>query len=412
MESSTLTALDILSQKNVSSLFQPILSIKKMGVIGLEALGHGIKPDTQEIIEPRELYRELGENKTKLALDRLFRDKGLEGFAQIQKQVPDLLLFLNIESSILTPEVVGSGHLHNRVRDLHLDPSRVVIEISPSENMNSDAILKFVEMQRSNGFLIALEEANNSEACLNQILNLYPDIVKLESSFVQELGKNPFKREGVKTVTQLAHNLGALVTACGVENEEDALSALELGVDMLQGGYFSKPKKSDTSTLGLKARIVFLGTRYRRLMTDRINRDKELKKKCLETALALFQPQQNMKFTDYKEVAFAKYFQKYPQLECVYLLSQDGVQVSDTLCNLKKVQERRRHLFQPAPQGTDHSMKEYYYALTYNNLPHYLTDPYISLASGNLCITFSGVLTNGDTEKTYIFCADIDVSQV
>jgi EAL domain-containing protein (putative c-di-GMP-specific phosphodiesterase class I) len=412
MELPTLTALEILAQKNVSSLFQPILSIKKMGVVGLEALAHGVKSGTQEMVPPQELYRELGENKSKLALDRLFRDKGLEGFVEIQSKVPDLLLFLNIESSILTPEVVGSGHLVQRVQSLRLNPSGIVIEISPSENMNMDAVLKFVEMQRSNQFLIALEDVNNTGSCVNQILSLYPDLVKLDASFVQDMGKDPFKREGIKTVVNLAHKLGALVIANGVENEEDALCALELGVDMLQGGYFSKPKKSDSSTLGLKARIVFLGSRYRRMMTDRMNRDKDLKNRCLEIALALFQPLQKNSTIDLDEAAFTKYFLKYPQLECLYILSQDGVQVSETFCNLKKVPERRQHLFQPAPKGTDHSLKEYYYALTYNNLSHYLTDPYISLASGNLCITFSGVLTDKTTEKAHIFCADIDVSQI
>ena len=57
-------------------------------------------------------------------------------------------------------------------------------------------------------------------------------------------------------------------------------------------------------------------------------------------------------------------------------------------------------------------MKEYYYGLTYNNLTRYMTEPYISLASGNLCITFSGVMNDPATGKVQILCADIDVSQV
>ncbi len=200
--------------------------------------------------------------------------------------------------------------------------------------------------------------------------------------------------------------------ANGVENEEDALSALELGADMLQGSYFSKPQKSDTPTLGLKARIVFMGSRYRRLMAERMSRDKERKNKCQEIALALFESLEDTTSNDYYEEAFAKFFPKYPQLECLYLLNQDGVQVTETVCNLSKVPERRQFLFQPAPRGTDHSLKEYYYALTYNKLSRYLTEPYISLASGNPCVTFSGVLADKAAGKTYIFCADIDVSQV
>ena len=407
-----IAALDILAQKSVTSLFQPILSIKKMGVVGLEALGHGVDTMTQKPIGPRELYRELGENQAKLALDRLFRDKGLEGFAEIQAKVPGLLLFLNIESSILVPEVVGSGHLRNRVQDLGLNPSKIVIEISPSENMDAGAILKFVEMQRSNQFLIGLEEAGPTRASLNHILQLRPDIVKLEEGLVRDAGKDAFKREGMRTVARSAHQVGALMVAKGVETEDDALAALELGADLLQGGYFSKPQKGEATTQGLKARVVFMGSRYRRLMTERMARDTERKNLCQETGLALLRSLEDSTSAYYYEDAFPKFFQKYPRLECLYLLNQDGVQASETVCNLKKVPERRQHLFQPAPKGTDHSLKEYYYALTYNKLKHYLTEPYISLASGNPCVTFSGVLTDPAAEKSYILCADMDVSQV
>ncbi len=104
-----------IEQKSVASFFQPIISIKKIGVVGLEALGRGVESRTQRLIEPQDLYKQLEEKEPRLALDRLFRDKGLEGYAQIRSKIPGLLLFLNIESSILTSDVVGSGHLLKRV---------------------------------------------------------------------------------------------------------------------------------------------------------------------------------------------------------------------------------------------------------------------------------------------------------
>ena len=46
-------------------------------------------------------------------------------------------------------------------------------------------------------------------------------------------------------------------------------------------------------------------------------------------------------------------------------------------------------MFRPAPRGTDHSLKEYFYVLVEVELQKYTTDPYVSLASGNLCRTIS-----------------------
>ena len=403
--------LDLIEQKSVASFFQPIVSIKKIGVVGLEALGRGVDTESQSLIEPQHLYKHLEEKEPRLALDRLFRDKGLEGYTQIRSKIPGLLLFLNIESSILTPDTVGSGYLLKKVREHRLDPSMIVIEISQSEIADKTAVQRFIESQRANDFLIALEDINNSRDKLNQVLQLKPDVVKLERNLVQGMANDPYQREGVRTVVNLSQKLGALVVADGIENEEDALAALDLGVDMLQGNYYSKPQKNDSATLGLKARIVFMASRYRRTMTERMSRDKDRRNRCQTIAVSIFEELNEMDRDD-QEKSLGNFFSKYPQLECLYLLNHDGVQISETVCNLKKVQARKQFLFQPAPRGTDHSLKEYYCGMTYNNLSRYLTEPYISLASGNLCITFTGVLTNPETGKGHILCADIDVSQV
>jgi EAL domain-containing protein (putative c-di-GMP-specific phosphodiesterase class I) len=408
---SDLSTLDLIEQKSAASFFQPIISIKKIGVVGLEAHGRGVNSATKQLIEPEDLYKKIEEQGPRLALDRLFRDKGLEGFAKIQANIPGMLLFLNIDSTILTSNVVGSGYLLKSVRDMGLDPSMVVIEISQSERSDPAAIKKFVETQKAEGFLIALEGINNSREKLNQVLHWSPDVVKLDPSLVQSMAKDAFKREGIRTVVNLAQKLGSLVVADGLENEEDALAALDLGADMLQGIYFSKPQKSDASTLGLKARIVFMASRYRRMMTERMGRDKDRRNRCQVIALSIFEALSEIAPIE-REGELRSFFQKHPQLECLYLLNQDGVQISETVNNTRKVNSRKQFLFQPAPRGTDHSLKEYYYGLTYNSLTRYLTEPYISLASGNLCITFSGVLDDKASGKIQILCADIDVSQV
>ncbi|HVZ81345.1 MAG TPA: EAL domain-containing protein [bacterium] len=405
------SALDLIEQKSAASFFQPIISIKKIGVVGLEAHGRGVDSETKQLIEPEDLYKKLDEKGARLALDRLFRDKGLEGFAKVQSNIPGMLLFLNIDSTILTSDVVGSGYLIKSVREMGLDPSMVVIEIAPEVSSDTAAIRKFVEFHKAEGFLIALEGINNSREKLNQVLHLNPDVVKLDPALVQSMAKDAYKREGVRTVVNLTQKLGSLVVADGLENEEDALTALDLGADMLQGSYFSKPQKSDASTLGLKARIVFMASRYRRMMTERMGRDKDRRSRCQVIALSIFEALSEIPLAD-REGQLASFFPRHPQLECLYLLNQDGVQVSETVCNTRKVQSRKQFLFQPAPRSTDHSLKEYYYGLTYNGMTRYLTEPYISLASGNLCITFSGVLNDPGTGKLQILCADIDVSQV
>ena len=64
-------------------------------------------------------------------------------------------------------------------------------------------------------------------------------------------------------------------------------------------------------------------------------------------------------------------------------------------------------MFRPAPRGTDHSLKEYYYVLVDVELQKYTTDPYVSLASGTLCRTISTRFLDARDGRTYLLCVDV-----
>lgn len=404
--------LALINLKSAAAFYQPIISIKKKSVIGLEAVGRGIDPGNHQLIEAEPLFQLSSEKNISLDLDRLFRLKGLEGFQEIQSKIPGLLLFLGIETSVLTEKVVGSGHLLDMVQKLKLDPNSIVIELSKNEEKDMESVRKFVDNYRAAGFLISLRDVDASRTSLDRVLRLNPDVFKLDPAMVSSLSKDSYKKDSFNSLVNLSRKWGALVIANGVESEEDALVALELGADMLQGMYFSKPQRTEISaTLGLKARIVFVASRFKRQMTEKSNRDKDRKNRYEKIALAILgsfkeKPPEEM------EPRFTESLRLYPQLECLFLLDQDGVQVSETVCNIRKVSDRRRFLFQPAPKATDHSLKDYYYSLVLNGLDRYFTEPYISLASGNLCVTASGVLRNPANDQQYILCMDIDVTKI
>jgi len=321
-------------------------------------------------------------------------------------------LFLGVETSVLTDKVVGSGHLLDMVQKLKLDPNSIVIELSKNEEKDMESVRKFVDNYRSAGFLISLRDVDASRTSLDRVLRLNPDVFKLDPSMVSSLSKDSYKKDSFNSLVNLSRKWGALVIANGVESEEDALVALELGADMLQGMYFSKPQRTEISTtLGLKARIVFVASRFKRQMTEKSNRDKDRKNRYEKIALSILGSYKEKSPED-MESSFTESLRLYPQLECLFLLDQDGVQISETVCNIRKVSDRRRFLFQPAPKATDHSLKDYYYSLVLNGLDRYFTEPYISLASGNLCVTASGVIKNAADGKQYILCMDIDVTKI
>src|SRR5690242_10238896 len=101
MEVRMLTTLqEVLELESVHSYFQPIVSVKKRQHIGAEALArasHG----TGIPIPPAQLFAWAEEEGSSVALDRLCRRRALEGFAQLFKSDPELLLFVNFQVSVL-----------------------------------------------------------------------------------------------------------------------------------------------------------------------------------------------------------------------------------------------------------------------------------------------------------------------
>ena len=73
------------------------------------------------------------------------------------------------------------------------------------------------------------------------MLGLLPlDFVKLDMGFVDHLD-NPKKFHVMKACTTLLHDLGYKIVVEGVETEQQLAIAKDLGIDMAQGYYFSKP---------------------------------------------------------------------------------------------------------------------------------------------------------------------------
>jgi hypothetical protein len=102
-----------------------------------------------------------------------------------------------------------------------------------------------------------------------------------------------------------------------------------------------------------------------------------------------------------------EWIEKFDPIECFYIINEEGMQVSSTVC--KNVNTPRKHpLFRPAEKGADHSLKSYYYHLKILEKKEYLTEPYISLATGNICRTLSVSFPN-DEGRSFILCIDFIV---
>lgn len=399
---------NLIKNQNIITHFQPIVSVKTKSVIGLEALSRGVCPETGKVVAPNKIFELAEQNNLTLELDRLCRQKAMENFRKLQGLNRNMIMFMNFDTSIIDLGVVGSGHLLNQVRGLSLDPDNIVIEIIESRVNDTGALHDFINRHRDYGFLIALDDIGSGYSNLDRIAITKPDLLKVDRCLVSDIHCNYHKQEVLKSLVNLARRIGTLVVAEGVEKEEDAITSLELGVDMLQGFYFSRPVVITGDNMsGINKRINLISDQFRNYMVDKINRAKLRHRHYQAIADRIIDKLSRVNIQFYNRV-LEDLIMQHPNLECIYVLDEWGMQISETYCNYRNIPRHKGPVFRPAPRGTDHSLKDYYYLLANTGMERYTTEPYISLASGNLCITISA-LFNGLVDKhRYILCIDVN----
>ncbi|MDP3427608.1 MAG: EAL domain-containing protein, partial [Humidesulfovibrio sp.] len=120
----SITIEEILENEWISTVFQPLISIKRKALLGVEALARCTAPG--EDIPPTEMFRMAAEAGKLLELDRMCRKKALEAFAPIHFQNRGLIVSINVDGYAIDADVVGSGTLIHQVKALGISPNNVL----------------------------------------------------------------------------------------------------------------------------------------------------------------------------------------------------------------------------------------------------------------------------------------------
>lgn len=392
--------------KNILTHFQPIVSVKSGSVVAMEALSRGHLPELNISFPPDVLFNLATTTEDRLTLDRLCRKLAMKRFAPIHKARRELLLNVNLDMSLVSKAILGSGKFLQAAEKADINPSNIVIEIIESSVQDTDILTSFIDTYRQHGFLIALDDIGTGHSNLDRISQIKPDIIKIDKGLIRDIHREYHKFEIAKALVRLSRNIGAMVIAEGVETEEEVMELMGLGVDIFQGFYFARPAQMEGKPpptprkLGTAARI------FRRRVIDTINEKKALHETYDQAltqvieALGRHAPRQF-------DACLVDLMHCHDDIECMYVLNGHGRQVSSTMCNPYSVSESKRFIYQPAPRGADHSLKEYYLPLS-AGLDKFTTEPYISLASGNLCSTIS-IRFHDKSGHPFILCVDISV---
>ena len=314
---------DIIEQKQLCSYLQPIVSMRSKSIVGFEALARLVDPVLHTIDLPEQLFETARNENAVLELDRLCRHAALSAFAPLYYADRSLMLFLNFESSIIDLGAAGSGYLSRTVAEFGISPENIVIEIVESEVRDIESLERFISAHRAAGFVIALDDVGAGHSNLNRVSIVRPDIIKIDRSLISGIDNEYYKRKVFEALCTLAQSIGTLVLAEGVESAGEVFTTYELGADLYQGYYFSKPQPPLADCFSCISLVASMAEKCRKKTTG-IIAERHLSSKYYRSAMKEIVSQLCVTPSENFDDVLLRNLPDVAECECLYLLDING----------------------------------------------------------------------------------------
>ena len=234
---------DALARKQFRVLFQPKFDIRpEVPVIcGAEALVRWKHPELGMIspgvfvplFEGNGLIRDLDNYVWREAAAQIRRWK--DG---IGRSVPVSVNVSRVD--MMDPDLTDT--LRGIVLENGIDFSDLHLEITESAyTQDAKQIVEVVSGLRGLGFRIEMDDFGSGYSSLNMLSTLPIDALKLDMLFIRTAFTETGNTRMIEITLDISHSLSVPMIAEGVETEEQMLTLRELGCDVVQGYYFSKP---------------------------------------------------------------------------------------------------------------------------------------------------------------------------
>jgi EAL domain-containing protein (putative c-di-GMP-specific phosphodiesterase class I) len=217
---------DLILGERVTIALQPVVDLHTGRCIGVEALSRF--PTAAG--SPETVFAAAHDVGLGLELERMTAARALALRSRI---AADQALGIN-----LTPAVA----MVLADEDLGGPLTQLVLEITEHEAVDSYASLRDrLQPLRDRGLRLAIDDAGAGYASLQHIIELQPELIKIDRSIIDGLAKDKARRSVVSGFVLLALDLNGRVIAEGVERADDLQAAADLGVDAAQGYLIARP---------------------------------------------------------------------------------------------------------------------------------------------------------------------------
>ena len=231
----------VLQANGLKMVYQPIVDLIANRVVGFESLARF----ASEPYRPPDMwFAEAGLAGRAIELETLAIRKALDALTQF----PDGI-YLTVNAS---PETIVKGDLAQTLRGLPLN--RVVVEITEHHAIERyEDIAEALAPLQKLGLRVAIDDAGAGYASFRHILNLHPEIVKLDISITRSIDSDRSRRALAAALCGFASETGCHIVAEGVETEDELRVIQALGITRVQGYHLGRPMSLEDAHQRIRA---------------------------------------------------------------------------------------------------------------------------------------------------------------
>lgn len=228
--------------------YQPVFEMQEFAISGAEALLRWHHPE-RGMVPPSEFIPVAEECGLIVPLGEWAMKEACRAAAGWPKQVSVAVNLSPVQFE--KPGLIDV--VADALADSGLEASRLELEITESVLLHDNAVnVAVLDALSDRGVSIALDDFGTGYSSLSYLQRFSFDRIKIDHSFIRDITRNAGSLKIVRAIVMLAHSLGLVVTAEGIETDEQLAAVRGEGCDEVQGYYTGQP-------VPLKAFVELLG---------------------------------------------------------------------------------------------------------------------------------------------------------
>lgn len=221
--------------------YQPKIESERQKIVGAEALIRWIKPDGSMIF-PNQFIPIFEKNGSIIHLDYFVYEEVCRYLRnRLDKNQEVVPISMNV-SRIHLENYRTVKFIEELIKKYRIDPE--LLEFELTENIyveNLTTALHMVEELKALGVKVSIDDFGSGYSSLNVLKQLSFDVLKLDKDFLRDYELKQNDEIVISSIVEMAKRLKVIVLCEGVETEQQVSFLRDIGCDLMQGYYFSKP---------------------------------------------------------------------------------------------------------------------------------------------------------------------------